>query len=91
MLDRQRIMLYGVDRAMWDAMYFEQDGLCLICLEREAYVVDHDHDTGKVRGLLCLGCNTMLGFLETSGRLAAAKSYMSQASMNSGVGGWWSS
>lgn len=50
---------------MFEAMYFEQDGKCAIPVcRREAKVVDHDHVTGIVRGLLCQGCNVALGFLE---------------------------
>ena len=42
---------------MYDAMYFDQDGTCLICEEKEATDIDHCHKTGQVRGLLCRGCN----------------------------------
>ncbi|UVK59097.1 endonuclease VII [Streptomyces phage JPandJE] len=73
---RYLIVNYGVDQSMWDAMYFEQDGKCLICSDREAVAVDHCHKTGKVRGLLCLGCNTFLGHIETEGRLQAALDYL---------------
>lgn len=75
---RWLIANYGVDQFMWDAMYFEQDGACLICKEREAVCVDHDHKTGKVRGLLCLGCNTFLGHIESDGRLTAALDYLKE-------------
>lgn len=54
---------YGLSTADFELMLIEQRGLCLIC--REAMVdiqVDHDHATGKVRGLLCRGCNVGLGF-----------------------------
>lgn len=78
MRHRQNIALYGVDKFMYDAMYFEQDGACLICKKREATCVDHCHKTGRVRGLLCLGCNTLLGFIETEGRLDAALDYAAE-------------
>lgn len=76
--NRQNIRLYGVDAQMFDAMYFEQDGKCLICNEREATCIDHCHETNRVRGLLCLGCNTLLGFIETPGRLEAALEYKAE-------------
>ncbi|MGO4599989.1 endonuclease domain-containing protein [Terrabacter sp. 2RAF25] len=39
-----------------------QRGRCAICGERDRLVKDHDHDTAKVRGLLCSGCNTFEPF-----------------------------
>lgn len=69
---------YGVDKQMWDAMYFEQDGKCLICLDQEAKVVDHCHKTGRVRGLLCQGCNAHLGWMEMSGALERALDYVAE-------------
>lgn len=49
----------------YDSMLLAQEGLCKICLEpphrkRKAHV-DHDHVTGKVRGILCHDCNRLLG------------------------------
>ena len=45
-------------------MYIDQNGCCAVCGEAVPYDevhTDHDHGTGKVRGLLCMGCNHMLG------------------------------
>ena len=42
-------------------MLADQDGLCAICRTAPAAHVDHDHDTGAVRALLCFNCNGGLG------------------------------
>ncbi|MFF5504405.1 endonuclease VII domain-containing protein [Streptomyces roseolus] len=39
-------------------------GVCVICQEGPAEHVDHDHRTGKVRGVLCFSCNAALGQLK---------------------------
>jgi hypothetical protein len=43
-----------------------QGGKCGICLVRVAKHVDHDHETGRVRGALCFSCNAALGNLKDS-------------------------
>lgn len=55
---------YGITLEDFDRMKAEQGGVCAICLKREAKVVDHDHKTGRVRGLLCGGCNGAIGILD---------------------------
>ncbi len=50
--------LYGITLEHWNAMYEAQDGACVLCFKTEKLVVDHDHETGRVRGLLCYGCNS---------------------------------
>ena len=52
---------YGISAAEVDAMIEAQGGFCLICRERRAEHVDHDHLTGAVRGVLCFSCNGGLG------------------------------
>ena len=61
---------YGITKKQYDEMYENQEGHCLICdlhqsELKQTLAVDHNHDTGEVRGLLCLRCNTMLGWFET--------------------------
>jgi hypothetical protein len=51
---------YGITLAERDAMIAAQGGTCAFC-PRPAKYVDHDHDTGRVRGVLCNSHNTFLG------------------------------
>lgn len=55
---------YGLLPDEYNAMMEAQDGLCAICQKRPAKYVDHCHETGKVRGILCPGCNTAIGQFE---------------------------
>ncbi|GAB3658989.1 hypothetical protein GCM10027589_19860 [Actinocorallia lasiicapitis] len=52
---------YGLTPEDVERMVAEQGGLCAICGVRAAEHVDHDHRTGKVRGMLCFACNVTLG------------------------------
>jgi hypothetical protein len=52
-------------------MYQEQNGKCVVCGcekngSKENFCVDHDHTTGKVRGLLCHNCNVSIGLMKDS-------------------------
>jgi hypothetical protein len=51
---------YGLTSAEVDAMIEAQGGTCAVC-PGEAQHVDHDHETGLVRGILCFNCNQALG------------------------------
>lgn len=69
---------YGITTADYLGMLEAQRGRCGICYRRyEMLVIDHDHETGEVRGLLCSGCNTGLGlFRDDPTRLANAVIYL---------------
>ena len=57
---------YGITSRDKQDIYDNQDGNCAICnkyVSLKDIVVDHNHATGRVRGLLCNGCNTALGLL----------------------------
>lgn len=55
---------YGLDLVQYNEMLAAQGGGCAICGsidKSKALAVDHCHDTGRVRGLLCSTCNTGIG------------------------------
>ncbi|WP_217566407.1 endonuclease VII domain-containing protein [Streptomyces sp. GbtcB7] len=54
---------YGLTEAERDEMVASQMGLCVICLKAPAVHVDHCHETGRVRGVLCFNCNSAIGKL----------------------------
>lgn len=57
---------YGITEEEYAELLDAQAGGCALCGAPPGKVplaVDHDHRTGRVRGLLCLGCNTALGHL----------------------------
>lgn len=62
---------FGLTPEQYTDLYEAQGGACAICRATSNFTfknlcVDHDHATGKVRGLLCLNCNTALGQLKDS-------------------------
>lgn len=72
---------YGISGADYKALYASQEGRCFICqvargISRKL-AVDHDHDTGAIRGLLCGPCNLMIGRLGVRG-LSNALVYLHQ-------------
>jgi Recombination endonuclease VII len=68
---------YGITAEEADEMLAEQGGLCAICQTEPAAHVDHDHDTGRVRELLCFNCNGGLGqFKDEPELLRAAADYV---------------
>ena len=73
---------YGITESDYDVMYAEQEGCCAICgvhqLDiKQRFCVDHNHDTGKVRALLCDSCNVGLGkFKDNYDNLLRAADYL---------------
>lgn len=65
---------FGITETEYGEIWDEQNGHCAICGDPPSsnctksdgtpklFSIDHDHETGKVRGLLCIRCNSMLGF-----------------------------
>lgn len=82
---KQRIESYGITVEEHNELFEAQDGVCAICLREEWVVgrslaIDHDHATGKVRGLLCGPCNQGLGLLaDDIARLQRAIDYLRRA------------
>lgn len=65
--NKTRLKKYGITVSQYEQMLENQNNSCAICLKSFGQVyVDHCHATGKVRGLLCLKCNTGIGLLEDS-------------------------
>jgi hypothetical protein len=78
--------IYGLSLAEFEAMNVAQGGMCAACRGPETrkgrlhLAVDHNHTTGKVRGLLCSACNLALGMVEESAeRLEALAQYIRRA------------
>lgn len=75
---------FGIDIKQYHQMYKDQDGNCLICGKPQSELkgklcVDHDHITGKIRGLVCADCNHGLGnFKDTPRILQKAIDYLNK-------------
>jgi hypothetical protein len=68
---RNLAIKYGMTLDDYERMHAQQSGVCAICMRSSVYkgeerrlAVDHDHTTGKVRGLLCQTCNRVLGLVD---------------------------
>jgi hypothetical protein len=68
---------YGIEWEEYQQLREQQGGRCAICgLPCERLVVDHNHQTGRARALLCHACNAGLGWLENSAWLPRALAYL---------------
>ncbi len=66
--DRQLRKNFGITLEEYNELWRLQGGVCAICNQEsdKALHLDHNHKTGKNRGLLCHNCNRALGFLGES-------------------------
>lgn len=74
---------YGMTLAEYESRLSSQGGVCGICRVAQSgrLMVDHDHSTGAVRGLLCSRCNHGLGhFKDDPSRLLRAIEYLKETS-----------
>ncbi len=76
---RRRLKTYGLTQDEYDALWRSQDERCALCRTdtptSKGWCIDHCHDTGRVRGILCGPCNSALGHFRddpTAMRRAAA-------------------
>lgn len=79
--------IYGISSEQYESMFQAQGGCCAVCGcigslkpgSRSASLrlhVDHDHDSGAVRGLLCGHCNKAEGLIRSSKNALALAAYM---------------
>lgn len=75
---------YGITPEQVETLALGQGGVCAACGEvpgnKNGFHVDHDHSTGKIRGLLCHGCNLALGNLKDDpARISGLYEYLIRA------------
>lgn len=77
----RRSYRYGMTPAELQSLLLSQDGVCAICRHANpdgvALAIDHCHETGRVRGLLCSACNLGLGLMrDDPERMLRAVAYL---------------
>jgi hypothetical protein len=73
---------FGITLDDYDRMFRHQNGVCAICQKpsKRNLHIDHEHNTGKIRGLLCFRCNWGLSFFqENTDLLSRASNYVQNA------------
>lgn len=81
---RSRVKVYDLTIDEYNALLDKQDSACAICRKTEPggkgrWHIDHNHETGKVRGLLCAMCNVGLGnFYDDIALLSGAIKYLEE-------------
>lgn len=54
---------YGINKASWEEILASQHGTCALC-SNEPKCIDHDHESNRIRGLLCYSCNLLLAGID---------------------------
>lgn len=81
----QHLKKYGITLEDFIRMAVVQNGQCAICKTSTKLCVDHCHESGQVRGLLCRKCNSAIGLLQESVEVAArASQYLREVSFVQG-------
>lgn len=68
-VNARRLSRYGITGEQYNELINKQNGVCAICKtegNKRSLSVDHDHRSGKIRGLLCHNCNLSLGLCHDS-------------------------
>lgn len=65
---------FGISMTEWNTMFDSQQGKCAICFRHQSELnknlrVDHNHQTGVIRGLLCATCNSGIGMLQDNAEI----------------------
>jgi hypothetical protein len=79
--DKQRMYYmakhyYGITKEVYDKFIKDQAGKCSICNNSRKLSIDHDHKTGKIRGLLCKHCNSSISLFENKKLFKKALEYL---------------
>jgi hypothetical protein len=88
----QRRKSFGIDSSEYIRMHEKQDFACAICGVRDLYRrldIDHDHETNKIRELLCSNCNNGLGrFQDSAELLRKAAEYLERHADPNALSNW---
>lgn len=79
---QMRLYRYGLSPDQYQKMLKDQDNKCLLCEQhpkgKRPLAIDHRHSDGKVRGLLCYGCNRAISILDKNEALVKAQAYIAR-------------
>lgn len=88
-VERRKLRRHALTGAELDDLKIKQNFRCAICKRKVPLCIDHNHDTGETRGLLCDQCNLAIGlFKDSIENLRAAIEYLDQKTRNPGHLSW---